>query len=121
MRLAVRTFMRAISPRGWAAIAIVVAVLMAALWIYNAGGDAVREDVDDEAAQAEVKAGANREVAATERALDTAAITQRQQERDHAAEQTPDSLPDDRELRRRCRQLWDHGFRDVAECRRFTR
>jgi hypothetical protein len=112
---------RLLSPKGWLWLGLILAGLLLALWIYAAGGNAVREDAAIEAARVEVKAGKGREVAATERVLDETGVLKRQQERDHAAEQTPDSVPDDRELRRRCRQLWDHGDRDVPECRGLAR
>ena len=57
-----------------------------------------------------------RETAAGERLNDTQSIRNRQEERDHAAEAYPDGVPDDRELRRRCRQLRDAG-RDLPACR----
>ena len=43
-------------------------------------------------------------------------MIQTQEERDHAAEAYSDGVPDDRELRRRCRQLRDAG-RDLPACR----
>jgi hypothetical protein len=110
---------RLLTPRAWLILAALIAVLLIALWIYNAGGKAVRVDVAIEAAQVEVKAGKGRETAATERTVDTGANAARLEEWNHAAEQTPDASPDDRELQRRCRQLRDAG-RDVsqlAQCR----
>lgn len=109
---------RLLSLKAWLWLGAVLAVLLIALWLYNAGGDAVREDVAAETAKVEARAGKGREVAATERVLDETGVDRRQRERDHAAEQTPDSVPDDRELRRRCRQLRDHGLAgDVPACR----
>lgn len=111
---------RLLSPKGWIWLGVTVAALALALWLFNAGGDAVREDVAAEAARVEVKAGKGRETAGTERHLNDAAIDRRLEEWNRDAEQTPDAAPDDRELRRRCRQLWDAGTRDVPACRRFT-
>ena len=74
-----------------------------------------RDAVSDAAAKVEAKAAPARETAATERLNDTLTIQDRQKERDHAAEAIPDSRPDDRELRRRCRQLRDSG-RTPAAC-----
>lgn len=74
-----------------------------------------RDAVKDAIAEVEAKAAPARETAATERLDDTLTINERQKERDHAAEAIPDSRPDDRELRRRCRQLRDSG-RTPAAC-----
>jgi gamma-glutamylcysteine synthetase len=109
--------LRAVPARVWVILGLALAALAVAAWIYAAGGNAVREDVAIEAAKVEVKAGKGREVAATERVLDETGVDQRQRERDDAAEQSPDSVPDLRDLRRRCRQLRDHGRGDVPACR----
>ena len=119
MWLAVQTFMRGISPKAWAVIAAVAAALLIALWIYNAGGDAVREDVAVEGAAAQATAGEGRETASTERAIDTTTNAAKLEQWNHAAEQTPDTPPDERTLRRRCRQLRDAGTVGVPACRGF--
>ena len=98
---------RALPVRTWLILAALLAALLIALWIYTAGGDAVREDVADKAAKVEAQAAKGRETAATERTLDTNAVADRLEQWNHDAEQTPDAAPDDRELRRRCRQLRD--------------
>ncbi len=110
---------RAVPVRTWLMIAAAVAVLLLALWIFNAGGNAVREDQAAATAAAEARAAVGRETAATERAIDTAATADKLEQWNHDAEQTPDAAPDDRELRRRCRQLRDAG-RDLPVCRRFA-
>lgn len=109
---------RALPVRTWLILAGAVAVLLLALWIFNAGGNAVREDVAAERAAVEARAAKGREKAATERAIDTAATAEKLEQWNHDAEQTPDAAPDDRELRRRCRQLRDAG-RVLPVCRRF--
>jgi len=109
-------FFRVLPARSWLAIGAVAVVITLALAIYFAGRGDERADNDAEDQRAQSQASTGRETAATERTLDTSAITDRQKERDHAAEQIPDSLPDHRELRRRCRQLRDAG-RDLPACR----
>lgn len=119
MWLAAQTFMRGISPKAWAVIAMGAAALILAVWLFQAGRGAEREDQADRTAAAEAKAGKGRETAATERAIDTAATAEKLEQWNHEAEQTPDAPPDDRELRRRCRQLRDGGTTGLAACRRF--
>lgn len=119
MWLAAQTFMRGISPKAWAVIAMGAAALILAVWLFQAGRGAEREDVADKTAKVEARAATGRETAATERAIDTAATAEKLEQWNHDAEQTPDAPPDDRELRRRCRQLWDVGQRGLAACRRF--
>lgn len=110
---------RALPVRTWLIIAAGVAALALALWIYNAGGDAVREDVAAEGAAAQATAGKGRETASTERAIDTTTNAAKLEQWNHAAEQTPDTPPDERTLRRRCRQLRDAGTVGVPACRGF--
>ena len=114
-----RRIVRALTPRTWLILAALLAALVAAAWLYNAGRDAVRRDVAAEAARAEARAGKGRETAATERAIDAAANADKLEQWNHDAEQTPDTLPDDRTLRRRCRQLREAGTVGVPACRRF--
>lgn len=114
---AVQTIARAVSPRGWAALAIGAAALVLALWLYNAGRRDADADHAARADKAEVQAGQLREKASTERTLDNAAVDRRLEEWNHAAEQIPDAAPDDRERQRRCRQLRDAGYGDLPECR----
>jgi len=57
----------------------------------------------------EAKASAAGEAGANEAVTDTTTIRNRQEESDPAAQALPDGVPDDRELRRRCRQLRDVG------------
>ncbi|ADK99367.1 hypothetical protein [Brevundimonas subvibrioides] len=102
--------------RSWLILAAVAALLTLGAWLYFAGREDERDDQADRQARVEAKASAGRETAATERTLDTTAIQARQAERDHAAEALPDSAPDERDLRRRCRQLRDAGL-DPAACR----
>lgn len=105
-----------LSPRRWLAVAVLAAFLL--FGAYCAQKAAQDERARQAAAQAEIerKASAARETASTERLNDTLTIQGRQKERDDAAEALPDSRPDDRELRRRCRQLRDAG-RDLPACR----
>lgn len=65
------------------------------------------------------RAADGRETAAGDRAADTRRIQTDLNERNRDAEATPDSPPDDRELRRRCRQLRDAGTTGLPACRGF--
>ncbi|WP_313105273.1 hypothetical protein, partial [Brevundimonas sp.] len=96
---------RALSPTAWIAIAVLAAFLIFGAYCAHRGADGVRDRHAADQAKVEAKAASARETAAGERLTDTTTITNRKLERDHAAEALPDSLPDDRELRRRCRQL----------------
>jgi hypothetical protein len=109
--------LRAVPLKTWAAIAGAVAALALAVWLFQAGRGAERDDQADRSAKVEAKTAKGREKAATERAVDTNAVNDRLQEWNHAAEQIPDTAPDDRELRRRCRQLRDAGHGGLAACR----
>jgi hypothetical protein len=100
----------------WLILGAVAGLLTLGVWLYSAGRGDEREAVAVRQVQAERKASIGRETAATERTLDTSAIQARQAERDDEAEALPDSPPDDRELRRRCRQLRDAGSHPAA-CR----
>lgn len=119
MWLTVQTFTRAITPRGWAVIAVVALIALVLFATYRTGrsDEAEAEARRDQAVT--TRAAEGREVAAGERAADTRAIQNRLDERNHDAAQTPDSAPDDRDLRRRCRQLREAGTVGVPACRRF--
>jgi len=105
-----------LSPQGWAAVGVLAAFLL--FGAYCAHRAAVGERDRQAAKEAKIarKAGSARETASSERLNDTLTIHDRQKERDHAAQELPDGLPDDRELRRRCRQLRDAG-RNLPACR----
>jgi hypothetical protein len=98
---------RALTPTAWAVIAILAAFLIFGAYCSHRGAEGVRDRQAAEDAKIESKASSARETAAGERQTDTTTIRDRQEERDHAAQALPDSLPDDRDLRRRCRQLRD--------------
>jgi len=100
---------RALTPTAWLALAVLAAFLIFGAYCAHRGADGVRDRQAAEQAKIEAKASSARETAAGERLADTTTITNRKMERDHAAQALPDSLPDDRELRRRCRQLRDAG------------
>jgi len=110
--------LRTLSPRSWLILGALAGIIAIGLAIYFAGRGDERDAQDDRTAKAEARASVGRDTAATERTLDTTAIEARQAERDHAATAIPDSPPDDRELRRRCRQLRDSGQHPAA-CRGF--
>jgi hypothetical protein len=114
--IAALSFLRAVSPRQWMIVAIAAGVFAVAVALYLDGRADERRAQEARQAKAEARASINRETAASDRTLDNAAIVARQKERDDAAEDLPDSPPDDRELRRRCRQLRDAG-RDLPACR----
>jgi len=110
-----------LSPKGWAVVAVLVLFLGFGAYCSHRAAQGERDRQAAERDETERKASTARETASTERAIDTATITAREKEWNHDAEQTPDSPPDDRTLRRRCRQLWDSGQRDVAACRGLAR
>jgi uncharacterized protein HemX len=114
--LAVLAPLRLVPARVWLWGAAIAAILAVGLTIYLAGRGDEREARDARQAKAEARAAQGREVAASERQLDNLAIAAKQKERDHAAQALPDSAPDGRELRRRCRQLRDAGQYPTA-CR----
>lgn len=107
---------RALTPTGWLIIGLLAAFLIFGAYCSHRGADGVRGRQATQQAKTEAKASSARETAAGERQTNTTTIRDRQEERDHAAQALPDSLPDDRELRRRCRQLLDAG-RVPAACR----
>jgi hypothetical protein len=107
---------RALTPTAWLALAILAAFLIFGAYCAHRGADGVRDRQAASALKVERKASSAREIAAGERLADTTTIRNRQEERDHAAEALPDGVPDDRELRRRCRQLLDAG-RSLPACR----
>ena len=99
-------------------LAIVCAISLLGFWAaysYQVNR-AERAEREAQQAQAEVRAAENREKATSETILSNRAITARKKERDDAAQALPDGVPDERELRRRCRQLRDAG-RDLPACR----
>lgn len=106
---------RSLAPTAWLAIALLIAFLTFGGFCAYRGAQGERDAQAARAAKTEAKASGARETAADERADDTRTIKDQQQERDHAAQALPDSVPDDRELRRRCRQLRDAG-RIVPAC-----
>jgi hypothetical protein len=107
---------RTFPPRTWLLFAVLAAFLIFGGYCAHRGADGVRDRQAAEQAKVEAKASSARETAAGERLTDTTTIRDRQKERDDAAEALPDGLPDDRELRRRCRQLRDTG-RSPPACR----
>ena len=107
---------RALTPTSWITIAILAAFLIFGGYCALRGAEGVRDRQAAELAKTEAKASAARETGATEAVNDTTNIRNRQEERDHAAQALPDGVPDDRELRRRCRQLRD-ARRSPPACR----
>nr|WP_313632718.1 hypothetical protein [Brevundimonas naejangsanensis] len=100
---------RAITPTAWLALAVLAAFLFFGAYCAHSGAQGVRDRQATEQAKTEAKAASARETAASERLTDSITIRDRQEERDHAAQAVPDGVPDERELRRRCRQLRDAG------------
>jgi hypothetical protein len=107
---------RALTPTAWLALAILAAFLIFGAYCSHKGAEGVRDRQATKDAKVAAKASSAREAGANEALTETTTITNRKMERDHAAEALPDSLPDDRELRRRCRQLHDAG-RSLPACR----
>ena len=116
MWLAAQTFLRGISPKAWAVMAMAAGALLLAVWLFQAGRGAERRDHGERVAGAVTRAAGGRETAATERALDTGNVAGKLKEWNDAAERIPDAPPDQRELARRCRQLRDAG-QHLAACR----
>ncbi|MFZ4165166.1 hypothetical protein [Brevundimonas sp. NPDC058933] len=100
---------RTFPPRTWLLFAALAAFLIFGGYCAHRGAEGVRDRQAAEQAKVEAKASSARETGAEEALIETTTITNRKLERDHAAEALPDGLPDDRELRRRCRQLRDDG------------
>jgi hypothetical protein len=107
---------RSLTPTAWLALAVLAAFLIFGAYCSHRGAENVRERQAAKEAKIETKASGARQTGAVEALTETATITNRKLERDHAAQALPDSLPDDRELRRRCRQLRDAG-RSLPTCR----
>ena len=107
-----------LSLRGWAVVGVLCLFLAFGAYCSHraAQGERDRQAARDAAEQ--VRAAQAGSQAVRQAARDEVTINQRQQERDHAAEAIPDGVPDERELRRRCRQLRDAG-RDLPACRAF--
>ncbi|MBB5770905.1 putative SAM-dependent methyltransferase [Brevundimonas vesicularis] len=115
-----RSIPRLLSPTGWLIVAIIAAFVVTGAYCSHRGAQGERDRQAVQTQKTEAKASGARETAAIEREADTTTIRNRQEERDHAAEAIPDSRPDDRELRRRCRQLREAG-RSLPDCDGFDR
>jgi hypothetical protein len=113
-----RELLRTFDLTGWL---IVLGLLAAILLLGRCAWDASRalEAERDRAEGLETAAQAHGS-AATERAVQTRTITETLEQRNRDAEQTPDSPPDARDLRRRCRQLCEAGDCDEPTCRGFA-
>jgi hypothetical protein len=111
---------RTFTPTGWLIVAIITAFVLTGAYCSYRGAQGERDRQAVQTQKTEAKASGARETAAVERQTETTTIRNRQEERDHAAEAIPDSRPDDRELRRRCRQLREAG-RSLPACNRFDR
>lgn len=105
--------------RVWIVLGILAAFLLTGGFCAHRAAQGEKARQAAEQAETERRASTARETAATERSTDTTIIRNRQEERNHAADAIPDSLPDERELRRRCRQLRDAG-RSLPACERFA-
>lgn len=115
-----RSVPRLLSPTGWLIVAIIAAFVLSGAYCSQRGAQGERDRQAVQTQKTDAKASSARETAAVEREADTTTIRNRQEERDHAAEAIPDSRPDDRELRRRCRQLREAG-RSLPACNGFDR
>ena len=109
------SILRLFPLRVWIALGILVAFLITGTYCAHRGAEAEKARQAAQRGETERRASTARETAADERLTDTTTIRNRQEERNHAADAIPDSLPDERELRRRCRQLRESG-RDVPAC-----
>lgn len=108
-----------LTARGWLIVAILAAFAATGAYCAHRGAEAEKTRQAAQASEIERKASTARETAADERLTDTTTIRNRQEERDHEAQALPDGVPDERELRRRCRQLREAG-RSVSACERFA-
>lgn len=108
-----------LSPKGWIAVALLAAFLLFGAYCAHRAAEGERDRQAAETRRTEEKASSARETAADERLTDTTTIRNRQMERDREAEALPDAAPDERDLRRRCRQLRDAGRR-LPACERFS-
>lgn len=95
--------------------AALLVIVVALAWC--AGRESERDARAVRDLKTEAAAGRDRETAAIERADDTAAVAAKLETWNHDAERTPDAAPDQRELRRRCRQLREAGRDGLAACR----
>lgn len=111
-------FLRSISPRAWAVIGLLTAFLIFGAYCSQRAAQGERDRQAARQAEQNVRVAKAGSQAVSDAARETITINQRQQERDREAEAIPDSVPDERELRRRCRQLRDAG-RDLPACRAF--
>lgn len=111
-------FLRSISPRAWAVIGLLTAFLAFGAYCSHRAAQGERDRQAARQAEQNVRVAKAGSQAVSDVARKTITINQRQQERDRAAEAIPDSVPDERDLRRRCRQLRDAG-RDLPACRAF--
>lgn len=107
---------RALTPTAWLTLAVLAAFLIFGAYCAHRGAEGVLDRQAAEQAKVERKVSRARETSANEAVNDNTTIRNRQEERDHAAQALPDGVPDDRELRRRCRQLLDAG-RSLPACR----
>ncbi|MFN4296817.1 MAG: hypothetical protein ACK4FB_08235 [Brevundimonas sp.] len=100
----------------WAAIGLLILVLSFGGYCAHRAAQGEKARQAAEQAKTEQRASSSRETASAERLNDTLTIRDRQQERDDDAEALPDAVPDDRELRRRCRQLRESGNDGLPAC-----
>ena len=103
---------RALPMRAWLVLGLAAVALILAVWLFQAGREAERE-------AAAARAAGGRDKAGTERAIEAAANADKLEQWNHDAEQTPDTPPDARTVRRRCRQLREAGAVGLPECRGF--
>ena len=115
-----RSIPRLLNPTGWLIVAIVAAFVLTGAYCSHRGAQGERDRQAAQTQKTDARGAGAREAAAVEREADTTTIRNRQEERDHAAEAIPDSRPDDRELRRRCRQLREAG-RSLPACNGLDR
>lgn len=101
--------------RVWIALGILAAFLITGTYCAHRGAEAEKARQAAQRGETERRASTARETAADERLTDTTTIRNRQEKRDHEAQALPDGVPDERELRRRCRQLREAG-RSLPAC-----
>lgn len=110
--------------RALGVIAVILTAIAGVVWLVLAiradGAADQRAATEAERHQVELKAAAGREVAATERHRDQAAVADRLEEWNRDAAILPDAPPEPRAVPRRCRQLRENPAVDVdalAACR----
>jgi len=99
-----------LSPRGWAAVAILILFLGFGAYCAHRAAQGERDAQAAKVAKIERKASTARETASTERLGDQAALNQQRKALDDALAPLPDAVPSDRRIARHCLRLQRDGI-----------